>query len=95
MVWPSYEMSEIMVADFQDADKESLVKSIGYIDAGHQFFWASAEEPEAIPSVQSLRLTGIKKHKFPFGGTKEGTREAMMASRLDVLTFLSSYHEEK
>ena len=43
---------------------------------------------DQLRNVQSTNLTGIKKHKFLFGGTKEATYRAMIDSRLAVIDFL-------
>ena len=85
LVWPSYEMSEMMVEETKGLN---TIKSIGYENAGHQFLWFSEGEPTRVATSQSLRLTGIKKHRFLYGGTEEGTKKAMIESRKEVLKFI-------
>ena len=85
LVWPSYEMSEMMV---EETERRNTIKSIGYENAGHQFLWFSKGEPTRVATSQSLRLTGIKKHRFLYGGTEEGTKKAMIESRKEVLKFI-------
>ncbi len=88
MVWPSYAMSFKIADRMKTNGKDDLLKIVSYENAGHQIFWTFDKIPERAPSVQSLRLTGIKKHKFLFGGTEEGTINAMITSRIEMLRFL-------
>lgn len=71
----------------QDSTKQ--VKLMGFANCGHQFFWFGSGEPVAATS-QSARITGIKKHRFIYGGTQPGTQRAMKESRKEVLEFLKS-----
>ena len=89
LVWPTYEMSLLARHRMLEQDSTKQVRLVGYDDCGHQFFWFSSGEPSATTS-QSARITGIKKHRFIYGGTQAGTQRAMIASRNEVLEFLGS-----
>lgn len=91
LVWPAYKMSEMMVKEIRQYGKNKNVISIGYKNAGHQFFWLNKEAPTKVTTGQSTRLSGIKKHKFIYGGTREGTKAAMIESRKEVLKFLEFF----
>ncbi len=85
-VWPSYEMAKMIYDTLKNANADVVLKA--YENGGHQFFWFGEGEPDRVSTRQTVRLTGIKKHSFSFGGTIEDTRKAMMQSKKDVLEFL-------
>ncbi|MCI4671908.1 MAG: hypothetical protein MRZ79_27445 [Bacteroidia bacterium] len=89
MVWPSTKMSQLLQFTIKNSESPtSSFKHISYKDCGHQFFWFGDGQPESRPLYQSVNLTGIKKHKFLFGGTDEGTIKAMVDSKKAVFEFL-------
>lgn len=90
MVWPAYEMSELITRELKNKSPRRQIESIGYDDAGHQFFWFAEGQPERVTTSQSVRLSGIKKHRFIYGGTEEGTKKAMLKSRKAVIDFLEN-----
>lgn len=88
-VWPSYKMSLLVRNRMLEQDSTKQVNLVGFANCGHQFFWFGPGEPVATTS-QSARITGIKKHRFIYGGTQSGTQRAMIESRKRVLEFLKS-----
>ncbi|MEO0341457.1 MAG: acyl-CoA thioester hydrolase/BAAT C-terminal domain-containing protein, partial [Bacteroidota bacterium] len=92
LVWPAYKMSRLLEDQMSALEKSELIKVIGYEDCGHQFLWFDEQEPSSkdVATSQTIRLEAIKKHRFPFGGTKKGTINAMIQSRTAVLDFLAS-----
>ena len=88
LVWPSFQMSEMILRMVKNKNPDANIRSIGYEDAGHQFLWLNEGQPTKVTTNQSIRLTGIKKHRFMYGGSKEGTKKAMVESRKEVLKFL-------
>ncbi len=89
LVWPSTEMSNLIKLKIEESDSPINVEHISYKNSGHQFFWFDDNRPEKAPQYQSMNLTGIKKHKFIFGGTEVPTINAMIDSKTRVLEFLS------
>ena len=92
LVWPSSKMSDLIVAGVKSQPNYPFVKSISFENAGHQILYFGEGVPVRAPSVQSINLTGIKKHKFVFGGTEEGTIQAMIDSRDEVFRFTKRFH---
>lgn len=90
LVWPAYEMSEAITRELKNKNSRVRITSVGYEAAGHQIFWFGKGQPDRISTSQSVRLSGIKKHRFIYGGTEEGTKNAMTASRKEVLRFLEN-----
>ena len=88
LVWPTTRMAKLMEKKILKDKPKSKFKHKSYPNCGHQFFWFNKERPTKITDSQSMRLTGIKKHRFLYGGTMEGTINAMVDSRLEVLKFL-------
>ncbi len=88
LVWPSAQMAHIIEGKIKIAQPNSWVRTVVYADAGHQFLWFDQGYPDFTATSQSMNLTGIKKHRFLFGGTEQGTKEAMVNSRKEVLDFL-------
>ncbi|MEP0265365.1 acyl-CoA thioester hydrolase/BAAT C-terminal domain-containing protein [Dokdonia sp.] len=88
LVWPSYKMANLIKSEAEKNKQERILTHISYKDCGHQFVWFDQEVPQKRTEYQSMNLTGIKKHKFLYGGTQEGTINAMINSRIQVLRFL-------
>ncbi|WP_219007357.1 acyl-CoA thioester hydrolase/BAAT C-terminal domain-containing protein [Aquimarina litoralis] len=88
LVWPATRMSNLIQSKIEEGDSNINVEHISYKNCGHQFVWFDKKAPENAPQYQSMNLTGIKKHKFLFGGTKESTINAMIDSRIKVIEFL-------
>ena len=88
LVWPSSKMASMLKTEAEKSDEEYKVKQISYENCGHQFVWFDEKEPKTRTEYQSMNLTGIKKHKFLYGGTHEGTIRAMVNSRNEVISFL-------
>ncbi len=88
LVWPSTRMASLMQSNIEKSNLSINIKHVSYKNCGHQFVWFDKKKPEHIPEYQSMNLTGIKKHKFLFGGTSEGTIKAMIDSRNVVIHFL-------
>ncbi len=91
MVWPASKMADLIIDTIKNKGQNNLVKHVAYQNCGHQFVWFDDKVPSSAPQYQSLNLTGIKKHKFLFGGTKEGTTQAMINSRDEVFKFLEKF----
>ncbi len=89
-VWPAARMADSIYTSLNDSIK-ALSQHVSYTDCGHQFFWWDSLPPQTAPVYQSMNLTGIKRHKFVFGGTKEGTISGMIHSRQEVLNFLEQF----
>ena len=87
-VWPSADMSEIIEKRVLRSNQNARIERLVFPNAGHQFFWFGIHEPRILSRSQTLRLTGIKKHRFTFGGTDEGNLSAMKSSQIKVLSFL-------
>lgn len=88
LVWPATRMSNLIQSKIKEGDIKINVEHISYKNCGHQFVWFDKKAPEYAPEYQSMNLTGIKKHKFLFGGTKESIIDAMIDSRIKVIEFL-------
>ncbi len=88
MVWPSTKMANLIQAKVNESNSNINVTHKSYKDCGHQFIWFEKENPKYVPEYQSMNLTGIKKHKFIYGGNKEATLKAMVDSKSRVMTFL-------
>ena len=88
LVWPSFKMANSIKNQIEKNTQKYIIKHISYENCGHQFFWFDQNVPKKRAESQSMNLTGIKKHKFLYGGTNEGTINAMIDSRIEVLTFL-------
>ncbi len=86
--WPSTLMSELLMQRLVAQRTEALFTHLSFPDAGHQFLWFAEGEPPYAVSSQSMRITGIKKHRFIYGGTDAGTIQAMLDSRAATLQFL-------
>ncbi len=90
MVWPSTRMASLIQSKINESNSNINVIHKSYKDCGHQFVWFNKEKPTYVPEYQSMNLTGIKKHKFLFGGNKEATIRAMVESKNTVITFLNN-----
>lgn len=91
-VWSSFEMSELIKRDVEkniNAKEKHKVKVVGYEKCGHQFFWFGNGDPQKITTSQSMRITGIKKHRFIYGGEKEWILKAMKESKREFFNFIS------
>ena len=86
-VWPAAEMSDVVKANLLDQGADRQVQVKKYPKAGHQFFFFGDELNQRIHMEQAIRLEG-KKYRFPFGGTYEGVKNAMLLSKKDALGFL-------
>ena len=90
MVWPSTKMANLIQSKISESSSSINVTHKSYKDCGHQFIWFDKEKPKYAPEYQSMNLTGIKKHKFIFGGNTEATIKAMVDSKNRVITFLNN-----
>ncbi|MEM1219325.1 MAG: alpha/beta fold hydrolase [Bacteroidota bacterium] len=90
-VWPASDMGSMIQSIIESVNPTLEVEHISYPDCGHQFVWFHEQAPDSAPVYQSMRLTGIKRHKFVFGGTEEATRAAMVDSRKQILRFLAEF----
>lgn len=88
LVWPSTKMANLIQSKLEESNSTIDVEHISYKNCGHQFVWFNKKTPEYAPQYQSMNLTGIKKHKFLFGGTEELTIKAMIDSKNKVIQFL-------
>lgn len=88
LVWPSAQMGELIKSKIEESNSNINVEHISFKNCGHQFVWFDKKIPEHVPQYQSMNLTGIKKHKFIFGGNKEATIKAMVESKNKVIEFL-------
>ncbi len=91
-IWPASQMADYMKTTFEKENTPYTMDHISYQDCGHQFLWFDDTIPTERAEYQSTNLTGIKKHKFLYGGTQEGTLKAMVASRKAVVAFLDAYN---
>jgi len=87
-VWPSAQMAQLIDGQIKAAQPDCWVRTVIYAEAGHQFIWFDQGYPDFTATSQSINLTGIKKHRFMFGGTEQGNKAAMVNSRKEVLDFL-------
>ncbi len=89
-VWPAYQMSLILQNRAITEGQNQRIKHVAYENCGHQLFWWEDRVPQAneVVTSQTMRLRPIKKHRFKFGGTNEGTQKGMLASRKAALDFL-------
>lgn len=90
LVWPASQMASLMKGKMEHSNQDYIIKHISYENCGHQFLWFNEEIPEKRTEYQSMNLTGIKKHKFLYGGSHKGTINAMVNSRIEVLNFLKN-----
>ena len=81
-------MANLIQSKLEESNSTIDVEHISYKNCGHQFVWFNKKTPEYAPQYQSMNLTGIKKHKFLFGGTEELTIKAMIDSKNKVIQFL-------
>ena len=95
LVWPATKMAHVIQSEIEKSNSSISVNHISYKKCGHQFVWFDKKDPEYKPEYQSMNITGIKKHKFLFGGTKEATIKAMVNSRNAVLDFLNKVEAEQ
>lgn len=86
-VWPAYEMSLLIKRDVEK-NNSNRVDVVGYENCGHQFFWFGKGEPQKVATSQSMRLTGIKRHRFIYGGEKASILKAMKASNEAFFDFM-------
>lgn len=88
LIWPASKMANLIIDKATKSEQDYILKHISYENCGHQFVWFSSENPEKRAEYQSMNLTGIKKHKFLYGGTADGTINAMVESRIQIINFL-------
>lgn len=90
LVWSSTKMGDLIQTKIEESNSTIKIEHISYKNCGHQFVWFDKKKPKYAPQYQSMNLTGIKKHKFLFGGTKKATIKAMIDSKNEVIKFLNS-----